>query len=156
MNASFERFADSALQKGLLKKEKVAFSQVVLLLKKAHKNLKAAKANLSIDESVAFVTAYTAMLETARAFLLLNGYRPTGRGEHRTSVEAVGFLLGGDFRELIRDFNRMRRKRHEVIYEPAGLVSRQETERSLDIADEFLKKVVGLMKQKHPQEEFPF
>ena len=156
MSRSFEIFAKSALRQGLLKKEKVAFSQVALLLKKAQKNLKAAKANLTIDESVAFVTAYTAMLETARALLFLNGYRPTGLGEHRTSVEAVGLLLGKEFEDLIQQFNRMRRKRHEVIYEPAGLVSQQEAERSLDVAEAFLKKVVRAMKEKHPQEEFPF
>jgi len=53
----------------LLRKQKADIRAVEKLILRAHKDLKTAKANLDIDEGIAYRVAYLAMLHAARAFI---------------------------------------------------------------------------------------
>ncbi len=54
------------LNQGLIKKQKVDFSQIKALLLRAQKDIVAARANLKIDEEVTYNYAYLAMLRCSR------------------------------------------------------------------------------------------
>jgi uncharacterized protein (UPF0332 family) len=72
---TYEKFLEESLSKGLLRKQKADIRAVEKLILRAHKDLKTAKANLDIDEGIAYTVAYLAMLHAARAFILLKGFR---------------------------------------------------------------------------------
>lgn len=59
---SYEKLLEEYLAKGLLKKQKPSASAVEKLIARSEKDLKTAKANLSIDEGIAYTVAYLAML----------------------------------------------------------------------------------------------
>ena len=82
------------------------------LILRAYKELRTAKANLEIDEGIAYTVAYLAMLHAARAFMLMRGFRPADGNQHRTVVEFISRLLGKKFAVITEQFDRMRRKRN--------------------------------------------
>ena len=74
---SYEKFIKEYLERGLLKEQEVSFSSIEKYILRAEQEIKAAKANLKIDEGVAYTTAYSAMLHAGRAVMLLKGFRPS-------------------------------------------------------------------------------
>jgi len=62
------------------------------LVRRAHKDFKTAKANLDIDEGIAYTVAYLAMLHAAGEFFL-KGFRPADGYQHRTVVEFMSYFL---------------------------------------------------------------
>jgi hypothetical protein len=51
---TYEKFLEESLSKGLLRKQKADLRAVEKLILRAHKDLKTAKANLDIDEGIAY------------------------------------------------------------------------------------------------------
>lgn len=75
---TYKKFTEDYLAKGLIKKQRADLKSTEKLIIRAQKDLQTAKANLIIDEGVAYTVAYLAMLRSARAFMLLKGFRPSG------------------------------------------------------------------------------
>ncbi len=86
------------------------------------------------------------MLQAVRALIFADGYRICGEDRHKTVVEYAGVKLGEAFAEKVRLFNRMRVKRHEIIYEKVDVVSEYEAKFAIETAQEFLEKVKGKIK----------
>jgi hypothetical protein len=59
---TYEKFIREYLSKGFLKRQKSVLGAVEKLLVRSAKDLKTAKANLKIDEGIAYTVAYLAML----------------------------------------------------------------------------------------------
>lgn len=76
------------------------------------------------------------------------GWRPKGIEQHKAVVQFTGRVLGDDFKTLIRKFDRMRRKRHEFIYEPARPIPHQEAEDVLESARQFVSQILTVVKEK--------
>lgn len=90
----------------------------------AARDLVAAERNLRDDPDWAYSIAYNAVLQAARALVLAHGFRPRGAEQHATVVQFIEETLGEKYGSQIALFDQMRRKRHRVVYEMAGLVSR--------------------------------
>lgn len=141
-------------KRGLIEKENTGFDQVLTHIKRAHKDIQVSKANLMIDTEAAYNYAYLAMLRSGRALMFLHGYRPVGGQQHKTVVEFCGAVLGEEYENLTEAFDRMRKFRNKFTYaEPGILVSRQQTEQSLERAKSFVKKVAEIIQAKNPQKE---
>jgi uncharacterized protein (UPF0332 family) len=104
---TYEKFLEGFLSKGLLRRQESDLRAVQILILRAYKDFKTAKANLEIDEGIAYTVAYLAMLHAARAFILLKGFRPTDGYQHKTVVEFVSHFLGKEFRVITEQFDRM-------------------------------------------------
>lgn len=111
------------------------------MLKVAARDLIAAERNLPDDHDWAYTIAYNAILQAARALLLAKGYRPRGAEQHATVVQFVEEALGKPYAAQIALFDQMRRKRHRVIYEMAGLVSKQEAQQGVEFAKKFVEEI---------------
>jgi uncharacterized protein (UPF0332 family) len=82
------------------------------------------------------------MLKASLGFMLSFGVRPRSLpGHHMVIIEFAEENLGTEFRNLIALFKRMRRKRHQAIYDVTGLISRLEAEQALATAEEYLVKL---------------
>lgn len=142
------------LDQGLVKKQKADFSHIEALLVRAQKDIIAAKANLEIDEEVTYNCAYLAMLRCGRAIVFAKGYRSVDGQQHKTIIELSGEILGEEFKNLIKRFDRMRRKRNQFTYDPFLPVSKSEAENALKTADEFVRKVLEKVQSENPQLKF--
>ena len=60
----YDDFVNEYLTKGLIQKQKISITDVERLLVRSTKDLKTAKANLEIDEGIAYSVAYLAMLRS--------------------------------------------------------------------------------------------
>lgn len=137
-----------------LKQQRVDFAQIALFLAGAERKLGAAKKTLTIDEEAAYQLAYEAMLKGSLGFMLSFGVRPRNLlGHHITIIEFAGKRLGKEFRSLISMFNRMRRKRHETIYDVTGLISRHEAEEALKTAEKYLQAIRQEIQKRNPQKK---
>jgi len=153
---TYEKFLEESLSKGLLRKQKADLRTVEKLILRAHKDLKTAKANLDIDEGVAYTVAYLGMLHAARAFILLKGFRPADGYQHKTVVEFMSHFLGREFKVIVEQFDRMRRKRNIFTYEIDISISKSEASNALDKAKRFVDLIKGIIQKENPQMDFKF
>jgi len=152
----YKETAKIMLDRGLLKKQRIDFKQIEALLFRAQKDLSAARANLEIDEEVTYNYAYLAMLRCGRAIIFMKEYRPTDGQQHKTVIELSGRILGERFKDIINKFDSMRRKRNQFTYDPFLPVSKLEAKSALKTAEEFVKKIVEIVKKENPQQKFNF
>ncbi len=120
---------------------KATTSQVNQLLQVAERDLKAAQRNLDVDADWAYTMAYNAVLQACRAVVFSEGFRPRGGEQHVTVVEFASEKFGEEFKKEIQLFDQMRRKRHRIIYEIAGLVSIEEAKQSVSFANRFVFEI---------------
>ena len=153
---TYEKFLEESLSKGLLRKQKADLRAVEKLILRAQKDLKTAKANLDIDEGIAYTVAYLGMLHAARAFILLKGFRPADGYQHKTVVEFMSHFLGREFKVIVEQFDRMRRKRNIFTYEIDISISKSEASNALDKAKRFVDLIKGIIQKENPQMEFKF
>lgn len=150
-------FINEYIEKKLIKAEKIGTDQIEKMIKAAVKNLKVADRLLSIDEGVAYETAYTAMLHAARAFVFIKGYRPTTNFQHKTVVNFTAYFLGDKYKALTEKFDYMRKSRNNFIYEPWKFhVSMTDVKSALKSAHEFIDIIKEAIKKENPQANFKF
>jgi len=140
---------------GKLRDHQGEFVQIEGLLQDALKDVKEAKAVIRIGERAPFLLAYQAMLKAGRALLFLENLRPADGAQHRTVVQVCEVILGKSFKDLAYQFENMRRKRNQLIYEYGGLLSSSEIESALDDANDWIRAVARKVKEKNPQFELP-
>lgn len=138
-------------EKGLIQKIKINFKQIYNFLLRSRKDLQTSKANLAIDKEWSYAIAYHAVLRAGRALMMSFGYRPRGRDQHTTVVRFTSIVFGDQLKDLIRKFDRMRRKRHDFIYEPDRPIPRQEAEQSIKDAEALVKQIWLFVEEKDPQ-----
>jgi len=153
---TYEKFLEGFLSKGLLRRQESDLRAVQRLMLRAYKDLKTAKANLEIDEGIAYTVAYLAMLHAARAFILLKGFRPADGYQHKTVVEFISHFLGKEFRVITEQFDRMRRKRNIFTYEIDISISKSEATDALNSATRFVGLIKGIVQKENPQMELNF
>lgn len=137
--------------KGLIRETKINFKQIYDFLLRSRQDLQTSKANLSIDEAWSYAIAYHVMLRAGRSLMMSFGYRPLGKDQHATVVRFTSIVFGNEFKDLIHKFDRIRRKRHNFIYEPNRPIPRQEAEQAIKDAEELLKQIKFVVKNKDPQ-----
>ena len=146
---SYERF----LRDKLIKKQAPDFKQIDKQLQRALKDLKTSEANLKIDLTWSLTIAYHAMIRAGRALMYSKGYLPTVKRTHKTIVEFTRLLLGPEYYVLVSKFNRLRRKRHDFIYESKNHVTHSEAKSYLGAAKALIDKIIVLVEEDNPQRE---
>ena len=144
---NYERF----LKDKLIKRQRPDFKQISHQLQRFLKDLKTAEATLKIDLTWSLAIAYHSMIRASKALMYSKGYLPTAKRSHKTIVEFTKLILGDDYRALVDKFNRMRRKRHDFIYDSENHTTYHEAKSSLDTAKKLIDKIVDLVKKENPQ-----
>jgi len=143
-------------ERGYLKKQSPNFAQISKQLRRAYKDLKTAKRTLEYDPEWASTIAYQAMLRGGRALLFAHGYLPTDGAQHRTAVELTGKVLGDEYANLIRYFNKFRKKRNLFFYDSEDTGNLEEAKKGLQIARELLDRIKMYIEKVNPQIHFQF
>lgn len=153
---AYDNFIKEYLEKGLLKEQKCSIAGVEKIIRRSEKDLKTAKANLTIDEGIAYTVAYLAMLRASRAYILLKGFRPSDGYQHKTTVDFIDQFLGKDYRDIIDYFDRMRRKRNIFTYEIDVSISKIEATNAFNTAEKFVTLIKDVIRKENPQQSFNF
>ncbi len=132
---------EKLLQQRRIKSYQAQPREVEQLLQIAARDLATAEKVLPEDLDWAFNIVYNAVLQAARALMLHGGFRSRGADQHQTIVQFCELALGPEYRRQIALFDQMRRKRHRLVYEMVGLVSRQEVEQALAFAKTFVEEI---------------
>lgn len=125
---------EELLREGLIKPFKASDKQIRDRMALADRDIKTARMIMASDWDWGFSIAYNAVLQAARALMFSKGYRPSGgEGQHIAAVRFVEIALGEEFGKDVYIFDKMRSKRHRVIYDVAGLVSEQEAKQTFNL-----------------------
>jgi uncharacterized protein (UPF0332 family) len=140
---NYERF----LKDHLVKEQKPDPEQIRNQLKRAKKDLITSEAVLSIDITWSFAIAYHAMLRASRALMYSRGYLPTAKDSHKTIIEFTKLILGEQYENLMLRFNRMRRKRHDFIYDAQNHTTSSEAKSAIQTAKQLIDRIISLVRE---------
>ncbi|MEI8371782.1 MAG: hypothetical protein WCJ35_02995 [Planctomycetota bacterium] len=107
----------------------------------------AAISQLSSDNR--FGLAYEAALLLGKMAVACSGYRVKGQGAHQTTFAALKFALGTGISNTATYLERCRRKRNELSYDMAGVVTDTEAEEILARAAVLQNTVEQWIAQNH-------
>jgi hypothetical protein len=77
----------------------------------------------------------------------------SGIHKHLTIVKYTGAIVGREYEGVLNDYDFMRRKRNNFIYEPDIPCSLTEAKNALETARKFILLIDGIIKRHKPQRE---
>ncbi len=92
----------------------------------AHRDLNQAKRILPKSLDWAYSIAYNAVLQASRFYIFHQGYRLASVESHKAPLACMQISVDSQLENTIDYFDRVRNKRHRVIYDEVGLVSDKE------------------------------
>lgn len=114
---------DKLEKEGYIRKLPPDHRRVENSLQLAHRDLETALKMLDQDQDWSFNIAYNSILQSIRALMFHEGYRPSSRKSHLAVVKFTELVLGEEESFYL---DRMRRKRHQAVYDTVRIVSRTE------------------------------
>ena len=129
----FDKLLSNGKIKKLTNKQKPDFSL-------SERDIKVAKENFENENyDWAFSITYNAALQAGRSFMFMKGYKTSGTEQHKTVFE---FLEETGFdKELTAYFDSVRKKRNQVVYRDALVISKAEAEETIEKSEEFVQKI---------------
>jgi uncharacterized protein (UPF0332 family) len=103
-----------------------------------------------LSEDRAFATAYNAVLQLSKMAIAAAGYRVVGQGHHQTTFQAIELAVGGAAAPYATYFDACRRKRNQLDYDVAEVVSHTEAREILEKAHEFQQLIEGWLIKTYP------
>jgi uncharacterized protein (UPF0332 family) len=104
----------------------------------ARRDLSDAKGILRESLDWSYSIAYNAVLQACRAYMFQRGYRPASAEKHKATMAFMQVSVDDPLKETVDYFDRVRKKRHRVIYDEVGLISEKEAQQLIQKADEFI------------------
>lgn len=141
------------IQDNLIKKQTPDFNQISQQIRRSLKDLDTAKANLEIDLTWSYTIAYHAMIRAGRALMFSKGYLPTIKNSHKTIVEFTLLILGDEYKYITGKFNRMRRRRHDFIYDSENHITAKEAKTSIEVAKKLIGRIKNVIEKQNPQKD---
>lgn len=133
---------DQWLADGTIKRIVPRQSQVDDLLTSADKDIAAAVKLLELQYfGISRDTSYEAMLKAGMALMFSRGFRPEAGSHHVTVVRFTESVLGNDYQELIITFDRLRRLRHQRLYQGKEIATRSQSESAVFAAERLISAV---------------
>lgn len=142
------------LNSGLLKHQNPNFRQIEKQILRAEKDLRTFYLVLEEDPEWASTIAYQAMSRMGRALLFSCGYLPTDKQQHKTVIEITGDILGPEFHIVIKQFNRLRKKRNVFFYDSEDAHNLTEAKKAIEIAEKLFIEIKKKIKTLNPQQNF--
>lgn len=100
---------------------------------------------VAIDLDWALIAAYNGALQAGIAHMQAQGYRARGPEKHKAVLSYLRETLPGEMQAVVSRLDRLRRKRHQAVYESAGIVSEQEAKTTVQLCREFVDRIANLV-----------
>lgn len=130
------------------------FRRVEHFIKRAKKDLATAELVRHSDLEVAYQLLYDGMLHSALAYMVSDGVQPDVRGKHKTVIDYVAHALGSRYQTKMEFYDRMRRRRHQFLYEPGPFhCTEKEFADAQTVVEEFIGLISQKIRERNPQKE---
>ena len=139
---------DALLKSGKIKKQQISREEIERALFRAERDLKTARSVMAGDWDWGFAIAYNAVLQASRAFMFVEGYRPTTHEGHKNTFAFMRVAMGQRYEDLITYFDRVRNKRNQAMYDVAGMISEAEAKNLFKMAVDFVALVQKIISEK--------
>lgn len=110
------------------------------------KSMEIARRDIALAESIvkesldwSYSIAYNAVLQASRAYMFFRGYRPESNEAHKNTFEFMQVAV--PIKETISYFDRVRKKRHQIVYNETGLATEAEVKYLIEQAKDFIEYV---------------
>ena len=138
----------SLLAEGKLRPHRTSAKEIAELLEMVDRDLAdAAFPQISADRR--YATAYNAALALATIMLHASGYRSTGVGHHRTTIQALPEIAGPQAQARADYLDNCRTRRNLADYSRAGVIAGTEAEELLAEAEAFRRDVLEWLRVNH-------
>ena len=143
---------EQLLKDGDLQKVEASRDQADRLIDQAFQHLNSAATLKDSDPEGAYALLYDAARKALVACLENQGLRPTSRGGHIATIEAVRAQLDSILVGILRPCDRMRRTRRAAEYPPSGypIISQEQVEEDLPKAKQIVEKMEQVLDQMDP------
>ena len=94
--------------------------------------------------------AHNAALQAATAALAAAGYRARQEGQHYRIIQSLAFTMKTD-KAVINELDKFRQKRNISDYDRAGLITEQEAEEMIALAQQLRNDVEQWLRSQHPE-----
>jgi uncharacterized protein (UPF0332 family) len=132
----------------------VDFRRVESFIKRAKKDLATAELIQESDLEVAYQLLYDGMLHASLAFMVSEGAQPDVRGKHKTVIDYIAQALGSRYQSKMEFYDRMRRRRHQFLYEPGPFqCTKKEIADARIVVKEFVALISDKIQTQNPQKE---
>lgn len=132
---------DELLKAGRIRREKISQAEILQSMELAERDLRTARKMMPEERDWGFAIGYNAVLQVSRAYMFSEGFRPASTEGHKNTLAFMEVALGKEHRRLVTYFDRMRKKRHQAVYDQAGLITEKEAKDLLARAEEFVAMV---------------
>jgi len=132
---------DDLLRKRRIRRHRASPEEIARLLELADRDIRIARLTMAEDWDWAFSIAYNAVLQSARAYMYSQGFRPAAEQGHKNTFAFMRAALGKELASTIGYFDRMRKKRNQAIYDVAGLITEKEARSILKNAVAFVDTI---------------
>lgn len=137
---------EKLLRDGIIQKITPDKKQATQTFEIARRDIEVAKKVLETESyGWCLAISYNSMLQAGRALMFLEGYKH----KHVAVVEFVHAAFGKELTDRMTDiFDRMRKKRHKMVYDIVYKATQEEAEQSIKWAEEFVQKVKMILERK--------
>lgn len=119
-------------------------TQITNLLDSARSDIDAAEDLQKLGHyGISRDTAYEAMLKSGMALMFHHGYRPESGSHHAVIVNFTGQALAGEQDDLTLAFDRLRRSRHQRLYQGKEVGTQSQAKAAIAHAKRLLEIVVS-------------
>jgi uncharacterized protein (UPF0332 family) len=139
---------DKLIAEGSIHLFKATQEEINKSMEIAHRDLNQSKRILSESLDWTYSIAYNSVLQACRAYMFHQGYRPSSSESHKATLAFTQLSVDPQLKETVDYFDRVRKKRHRVIYDEVGLVSEKEAQQLIQKATEFIAWVDMKLKTK--------
>jgi uncharacterized protein (UPF0332 family) len=139
---------DKLIAEGSIHPFKATAKEIARSMELAHRDLNQAKRILPESLDWAYSIAYNSVLQASRAYMFHQGYRPASVESHKATLAFMLISVDPQLKETMDYFDRVRNKRHRVIYDEVGLVSEKEAQQLIQKATDFISWVDMKLKTK--------
>ena len=129
------------LRDHLIKEQKPDLAQIRSQLNRASKDLLTAEAVLSVDRTWSFTIAYHATMRACKGLMYSKGFLPTKINPHKTILAFAYSIFGDESRNFFLRLDRMRRRRHDFIYDAENDMTKSEARFAISTARELIEKI---------------
>ncbi len=137
------------LENGWLTEHETSHAEIAELFAVADRDTRDCKsAGLSPDWSLAI--AYNAALQLAAAALAAAGYRASREAHHYRVIQSLRHTIDAS-PTLVATLDKFRKKRNIGGYERAGVVSQQEAQEMIELAQNLRALVETWLRTRHPE-----
>jgi len=132
---------DKLIKEGRIHHFEASQEEIDKPLEIAQRDLALAEKILQDNLDWCFSITYNAIFQACRAYMFSLGYRPATNQAHKATFEFMELTIEKPHKETITYFDRARKKRHRIMYNEAGSVSKREAEELLKMARSFIVEI---------------